>query len=245
MRKIIIYFIFCGLLSNTVFSQDSVEREPNNSILVSKIVSPDTYEIKQNFDSIWCFHPFSINIYSGLWTPIGSLNDYFNPSFKLGASFSLMVSDNMKIELGLNAIFQNNESDIILEENAIVDSTRKTTGASLGGWLTYSIYMDRNFYIDLLSGVTWETIDTDIEKPNVDPDEKDDELLSVSSIGFSFGTDIWINKFGIHNVGIRILYSYAAYNIDEILISQIGGHSISTSLIYRFPRRKQIFRKYY
>jgi len=239
MRKIVLYFIFCGLFSNNVFSQ--------NSILESKIISADQYKNNTNvdYDSIWCFHPFSINIYSGLWTPIGTLNDYFNPSLKLGASFGLMVSNNMKIELGINGIIQNNESKLDLVENDVVTSTRKTTGASLGGWLTYSVYKDRNFYIDLLTGVTWESIDTDIENPNNDPNEKYDSLLSVSTYGISLGTDIWINKFGIHNVGIRILYSYAAYNRDEILISKIGGHSISTSLIYRFPRRQQFFRKYY
>lgn len=229
------------IYSTIALSQDS------NIISHSSKETIDNYQPNSyiDYDSIWCFHPFSINIYSGLWTPVGTLNDYFNPSAKLGASFGLMISKNMKIELGLNAIIHNNKDELELFADETSKNTNKTTGASLGGWLTYSVYKDRIIYLDILSGLTWETIDTDIENLNDDPEDEYDDNLSVSTFGVSIGSDLWLNIIGTHNIGIRLLYSYAPYNNDDILKTKIGGHSISTSLIYRFPKRNQIFRKYY
>ncbi len=247
MRKFFAYFVFCVFVSSTVFSQDSINIKQENNYLNSKFTSFDKFDTKLNinYDSTWCFHPFSINLYAGQWSPLGNLKNYYRPSFKLGASFGLMITDNLKIEYGLGPIFLNNNNSLDFLVNDSILSTDDTFGASLGGWITYSVYKDRNLYIDIISGVTWELIDTDIVNPDEDPDDKYDSTLSVSTYGISLGTDIWINKFGNHNVGIRILYNYAAYNRSDILISKIGGHSISVSLIYRFPKRKQIFRKYY
>ncbi len=241
MRKILIYILLSIFCSNIVYSQNS---NINSNIAITQ---PENFEAKSsiNYDSIWCFHPFSINFYAGLWTPFGTLNDYYNPSAKLGISLGFMIIKDLRLEIGMNGIIHTNTNELVFIVNDSDKGIDKTTGASLGGWLTYSVHKDKKIYIDILSGFTWESIGTDIENPNNDPEDENKDYLSVSTYGISLGTDIWINKLRNYNLGLRILYCYAPYNNDDILKTNIGSHSISTSLIYRLPRRKQKFRDYY
>jgi len=73
----------------------------------------------------------------------------------------------------------------------------------------------------------------------------DIENLSVSALGFSFGMNTWLNIFGKQNVGIKTEYNYDLYNNRSIFKSDISGHSVSFSLIYMFPKRDTVYKKYY
>ena len=60
---------------------------------------------RANYDSLWYFHPFSIDLSAGLWMPAGKLATYYRPSAQLGASFGLMVSKKMRFQLWIMTRF--------------------------------------------------------------------------------------------------------------------------------------------
>jgi hypothetical protein len=69
--------------------------------------------------------------------------------------------------------------------------------------------------------------------------------VNISGLGLSIGINSWINTSPKLNFGLRAIYTYSTYNKSEHLASPIGGHSLTFSLVYRFPRRSQEFKKWY
>ncbi len=103
----------------------------------------------------------------------------------------------------------------------------------MGGWLSYTFYQYRIVTTEILTGITWKDIPTDIIKAN----KKDS--LSISGLGLSIGINSWIKTFHRLNFGLRAIYTYSTYDKSKYLASPIGGHSLTFSLVYRFPRRSQ------
>ena len=185
---------------------------------------------------IWCFHPFSVNIHAGLWSPLGQLNSYYNPSPFFDFNLGLVLVSKVKLEIGLGPILHDLSQPLNIFYQETSYREQVTSGGSVGGAVTYHLYDNKVVFIDAVSRFRWESII--LEKiPFENPSSKYDEKLAISTFGLSFGIDAWFNIVRSHNFGFRILYGYAGYNWDSKLISNIGGQSLSTSLIYRFPKR--------
>lgn len=196
--------------------------------------------VKQNCDSLWYFYPFTIDLSAGVWTPINKLSDYYNPSPQFGGGFGLMVSRKMRFQLWVMPRILNQKKSVLLNlSDSVIEFKRNMVGASLGGWLSYTFYQDRRVSTEILTGITFEDIPTDILKAN----KKDS--LSISGLGLSIGINSWINTFRRLNFGLRAIYTYSAYDKSKYLASPIGGHSFTFSLVYRFPRRSQEYKKWY
>jgi len=199
--------------------------------------------VKPEYDSLWYFHPFSIDLLAGVWTPLGKLSEYYNPSAKFGGSLGIMVGRKMRFQLWMMPIFFSPKKTIGIKVNDTIVSEKKTPGASIGGWLSYTFLQNKQISAELISGVTWEDIDTGIENPK--PRNKYDSILDISSIGISFGVNTWVNIFRQSNTGIRVYYTYATYDKSKIISHSIGGHSMTISLVYRFPKRSLDNKRYY
>lgn len=196
--------------------------------------------VKQNCDSLWYFYPFTIDLSAGVWTPINKLSDYYNPSPQFGGGFGLMVSRKMRFQLWVMPRILNQKKSLFLNlSDSVIEFKRNMVGASLGGWLSYTFYQDRKVNTEILTGITFEDIPTDILKAN----KKDS--LSISGLGLSIGINSWINTFRRLNFGLRAIYTYSAYDKSKYLAIPIGGHSFTFSLVYRFPRRSQEYKKWY
>ncbi len=209
-----------------------------NFLFISLAFSQE--HVKQNYDSLWYFYPFTIDLSAGVWAPINKLSEYYNPSPQFGGGFGLMVSAKMRFQLWVMPRILNQEKSILLNlKDSVIEFKKNMVGASLGGWLSYTFYQDRIVSTEILTGITWEAIPTDIIKAN----KKDS--LSISGLGLSIGINSWINTCRRLNFGIRVIYTYAAYNRSKSLASPIGRHSFTFSLVYRFPRRSQEYKKWY
>lgn len=219
---------------------------PMNQFVVSQETKARQLSMVEN-DSVWCFHPFSVNIYAGVWNPIGRLNKNFKSSMKFGGSFSLMISKISRIEYGLGFSLNNskNEVELVYEVDGQNLSTGKTHSGGVGVFYLHNIYKDYNFYVDLITGISMESILTDIVNPEFTSGNKNDSIVDFTTFGLSSGVDIWVNKFGIHNLGLRLLLTYAPYNRDKELLTNIGGFSLTCSFVYRFPKRDILNRVYY
>ena len=123
--------------------------------------------------------------------------------------------------------------------DSVLEYNKNSLGASLGGWLSYTFYQDKIVSSEILTGITWENIPTDIKTEN----KKDS--ISISGLGLSIGINTWVNKFHRQNLGLRAVYSFSTYDNSKYLASTIGGHSLTFSLIYRIPRRSQEYKKWY
>jgi hypothetical protein len=196
--------------------------------------------VKQNFDSLWYYHPFSIDFLAGVWTPLGRLSEYYRVSPQFGVGFGIGTSNKMRFQLWMMPRMFNQKNSIFLKVNDSVMEYRKNSlGASLGGWLSYIFHQDKIVSAEIMTGLTWEDIPTDVVKEN----KKD--TLSISGLGLSIGINSWINTFSKLNFGLRAIYTYSTYDKSKYLARPIGGHSIAFSLVYRFPRRSQTYKRYY
>jgi len=212
--------------------------------LSQTIVSIDRHSrIANSNDSIWSFHPFSLTISPGIFIPVGKLSEYYGTCFQFNFSLGLKVAPKMRFELGLGPRFMSNKNKIEVRVNNIYYKTESPTSASLGGCFSYETFKNKNIFTELILGLTWEPLDTKLKNPN--PKDQYDSIVNISTFGISLGTNIWSNIIGRNNLGVKILYTYAPYNIDYILVSNIGGHFISLSVSYRFPKREPENLRYY
>lgn len=193
---------------------------------------------RTNSDSLWYFHPFSIDLSAGMWIPAGKLSDYYGSSVQFGAGFGLMISEKTRFQLWMMPRLLNQKKSIPIKvDDSIVYYDKNTVGASLGGWLSYTFYQDKLLSSEIMTGISWEDIPTDIQKPNCK------DLFSVSGLGLSIGVNSWINTFSNLNFGLRAIYTYSTYNKSKFLVSSIGGNSFTFSLVYRYPKRNQDFKR--
>lgn len=219
MKNLLFVLLFMLLSIGSAFSQES---------------------IKSNHDHLWYFHPFSIDLLAGVWMPAGRLSEYYRPSAQVGVSFGLMVYRKLRLQYWIMPRFLNQSQALPIKvSDSILSYGKNIIGASLGGGLSYTFYQDKWVSTEIMTGVSLEDIPTDVEKPN----SKDS--LSVSGVGLSIGVNSWINTFSRLNFGLRAIYTYSTYDKSKYLASSIGGHSITFSLVYRFPRRSQNFERWY
>jgi len=219
MKKLVFTSLFLFLFIGSTLSQES---------------------IRPNHDSLWYFHPFSIDLSAGVWIPAGKLSEYYRPSAQFGASFGIMVSKKARFQLWIMPRLLNQKKPLLIKVNdSIVDYSKNLTGSSLGGWLSYTLYQGKYVSTEIMTGVSSEDIPTDVQKPNAK------DSLSVSGLGLSIGLNTWINTFSRLNFGLRTIYTYSTYDKSKNLATSIGGHSITCSLVYRFPRRSQSFERWY
>ena len=224
------------MFSTLVFSQKpaSLKQEYYNSKMK---------HLERSYDNNWYFFPVSFNLFPGIYLPIGKLSEYYYPGFQFGFSLELMISKKIRIEYVIVPRFMNNKNQIEVYVNDTILKTNTPMSGSIGGSLSYNLYKNKHIFLELFSGLAWEPIDTEIIDPN--PKNDKDSLLDISTMGFSIGINTWINTFRNHNFGVKTVYNYAGYNRDKILKSNIGGHSFSVSLVYKFPKRDEAYRKYF
>lgn len=195
---------------------------------------------RHNHDSLWYFHPFSIDLSAGLWIPAGKLAVYYRPSAQFGGSLGILVSKKMRFQLWIMPrLLQQQQPLSIITADSIVQYKKNLPGASLGGWLSYRFYQNRFVSTEMMAGVSWEDIPTTIQK-NAGKDS-----VSVSGLGLSIGVNSWINTAPKLNFGLRAVYTYTTYDRSKHLAGSIGGHAITFSLVYRFPGRSQSFKRRY
>jgi hypothetical protein len=222
-----------------IFQSSNFGQELKESNSTDKKKSSD---LTVDYDSIWCFHPFSADFSAGLYMPIGKLSDFIKPSFQVGLGLGIMVSNKSRIQLGIYPRFIRSNSSFLVNHKDTILFAEPDISGSLGGWISHEIYKDKLFYTELIAGISWEPFDAVVRYPAVNIAN---DSINISTLGFSLGLNTWINTFGAHNVGLKVMYQFAAYDKAEILVDHLGGHSLSITLVYRFSKRSVLNRKYY
>lgn len=196
--------------------------------------------VKQNYDSLWYFHPFSVDLSAGVWIPTGKLCDYYNPSAQFGGGLGIMISKKMRFQLWVMPRVLNQNEPLPLKVNdSTIHGKKNLLGGSVGGWLSYTFYQGKILSSEVITGVSREDIPTVLEK------SISNDTLTVAGLGLSIGINSWINTFSRLNFGLRAIYTYTTYDKSKYLASSIGGHSITFTIVYRFPRRSQDFKRWY
>lgn len=217
IKKLLLVFLLKFLFINSTFSQGNV---------------------KQRYDSLWTFYPFTIDILVGACTPLGRLSEHYRAAPQFGAGFGL-GGPKLRIHYLIMPRVLNQRNSMLLNvKDSTFEYSNNTLGASIGGWATYSFYQNKALRAEIVSGVTWESIQTDIIKEN----KKDS--ISISGVGLSIGLHSWFTTFKNLNFGLRAVYTYATYNNSKYLARPIGGHSCTLSLVYRWPQRSEKYKRY-
>jgi len=225
----LVALILATFVSLSVFSQETDE---------ARYSKPPN---KHSANSNWYFYPFSVNITPGVWLPIGKLSEYYKPSFQLGFGLGFRITSKTRLDIGLTPRFLIGKNKVETTINNTIVQSNKAMGGSIGGWVNYNAFKNKFLFTEFVSGFHFEPLD--IENPH--PTSSNDSTINISTWGISCGINTWMNIFRKQNFGIRILYPYAPYNRDKQLISDIGGHSASVSLCYKFPKRSSTNKIYY
>lgn len=200
----------------------------SNCLLTSKVIRKWS-----TLDSIWSFHPFGVNLSPGITLPLGKFSEFVHPFFGFGFTFTLRFTKSLSLEFGMMFRFMNNKKPIeILYQDSLI-TTNTPQGANFGGWIHYNIIRNQHMYTDLVGGFSREYLSTEFKSMN----GEDTITVGVKTFGGAFGIQNWFAFTRRQNMGLKLLYHFAPYNLDKILISQIGGHSITLAVMYRFPRR--------
>lgn len=230
MKKTVLLFVISFTFLLLSFSQNNrlvlneeiySQHHENEKFYIENI----TNNIPANYNGVWDFFPVYFHISVGSYIPIGKLANFYNPGVQLGFGVGLIASK-IRLEFGIMPRYMNNKKEIEIYSLDTIVKTNAPEGGSIGGWVSYEIFKNKSIYTELVSGVSSELLSI--------PNEKDP---LIKTIGFSFGISSLINKFGKQNVGIRVLYNYAAYNKDNVLKSDLGGQFLTLSLTYSFPER--------
>lgn len=227
MRQFIILVLTILVATSTAFSQDTTKT------IHSKLSD------SSSLDSIWSFSPGSVNISAGMCVPLGKLSEYYNPCFQMGFGFSFKISRKVRFDLGINPRFLIDKKKPEFIINNTVTEANTPISLSIGGWATYRLFRNKFLFTELVSGFHYEPLDID----NPHPTSSKDSVLNIETWGISVGMNTWLNIAGKQNLGLRVMYNYAPYNNDKMLVSDIGGHFASVSLCYKFPKRDPSYKR--
>lgn len=151
-----------------------------------------------------------------------------------------MSSKKTRIHLLLMPRILNPKNPIsLIVEDSTLQYKGNHVGTSLGGWLTYNFNRNKIQSSEVIIGLTGEIIPTNVLKEN-----KTDSI-SITGLGLSLGINSWFNTFDKLNFGLRAVYTYSTYDNSKYLSKPIGGHSLTFSLIYRFPSRRKENKRWY
>ncbi|MCU0442351.1 MAG: hypothetical protein MUE96_08135 [Bacteroidia bacterium] len=193
-----------------------------------------------NYDSLWYFHPFNIDILIGTWTPLNQLSNHYYTGLQFGAGFGIMTSKKTRIHLLLMPRILNPKNSISIKtKDSTLQYQDNHIGASFGGWFTYNFYKDKIQSSEVIIGLTREMIPTNILKEN------NKDSIDIVGLGLSIGINTWFNTFNKLNFGLRAVYTYSTYDNSKYLENKIGGHSLTFSLVYRFANRNKENKKWY
>jgi hypothetical protein len=197
--------------------------------------------LSSTLDSIWSFSPGSVNISAGMCVPLGKLSEYYNPCFQLGLGFGFKISSKVRFDLGISPRFliQKKKPEFII--NNTVTEAKTPISASMGGWVAYRMFRNKFAFAELVTGFHYEPLNIDNPKPT----SSKDSVLNISTWGITLGMNTWLNISRKQNFGLRVMYNYAPYNKDKMLVSNIGGHLTSVSLCYKFPKRDASYKRDY
>lgn len=219
MKKLILISLLTFLCAESAFSQNSA---------------------RQNYDSLWYFHPFSVELLAGVWMPSGNFSEFYSPSAQFGGSLGIMVAKNMRFNLWVMPRLNSQKEAIPFKVNdSVIHNIKNFHGASFGGWLSYTFCQGKRLSAEVITGVTKEDISSVVEKPY------GNDTLNTSATGLSIGLNTWINTFSRLNFGLRAYYTYTAYKKSSYAARSTGGHAMTFAVVYRFPRRSQEFKRWY
>jgi len=200
----------------------------------------ENFTQKQPKDSIWCFHPFSIDLCAGLWVPSGKLSSYYNPSLQFSGYFGLMVTKKLRAHIGLQFRGMDQIKPLFLKVNdTIVSYQSNTSQGGFGAWISYTLYQNKQICTELIAGVANQSISTNIENM------ANRDSIEIKGIGLSIGAHTWFQTYKGLNFGLRAEYNYANYDKSNFLADNLGTNFFTVSLIYRVQRRENSYKKWY
>lgn len=198
---------------------------------------------RTNYDSLWYWYPFSIDLSIGSTVPIGELSVYQNPGLFIGGGLGISLTQRIRFNFLLKGNWSTSRKPIQVIVDGKSEEAFMNGGGGFEGSLTRLLYQNKFICAEALIGISKDYISTTALNPN--PKDKYDSLLSIKSWGLSVGIITWFNTFRGLNFGLKTEYTYSNNDRSKLLLHSIGGHSGTFALVYRPFRRKAEYKKYY
>lgn len=191
-------------------------------------------------DSVWYFHPFSIDLCAGLHVPTGKLATYYNPTLQFTGYMGLMITKKLRAHIGLQFRGMDQTKPILLKANdTIIPYQSNILQGGFGAWISYTLYQNKQICTELIAGVANQNISTNIEN------RANRDSIEIKGIGLSIGAHTWFHTYKGLNFGLRAEFNYANYDKSNFLANNLGTNFFTVALIYRVQRRKNAYKKWY
>jgi hypothetical protein len=177
-------------------------------------------------------YDISFDLNSGVWFPLGTLANTFNPSPQIGFKINIPMFKTFLFGFGLNIRFLENKNPFNITKDSIPTQTKGTIGLSFGIFVSKEYNISKKILFDVLGGVGIGRIHTTLKMP---PNAKnEDNYYSVQTVDFTMGFNLKKKIFKKSTIGLQTCYNITPYQYDSNLPNSIGSKSMNVSLLYSF-----------
>lgn len=173
---------------------------------------------------------FTVNIYTGIYTPFGLRNTFgTRPVFgaSLGSEYRRFTYELCgKVRANIN---DNDFAFFAMDSLYNVDSK---ASIYLGGIAGYKIIDNNDICVTPNVGVGFESIATGLSETN-----EDDEIVKYNNLNtatFTAGVSVLRTIFYNYKVGVNFSYNYTPYHLKDNLHTTIKNHSLAIEAVFQF-----------
>lgn len=218
--------LFCLLISGDVQAYyQQAEKKKNKNSTTGAFFQKEINERRRE--------RITINIFSGVFLPLGKKNNVFSPAHIFGFGFSTPV--NFPLQIGFNMKVRLTPNDKNFNYYALnATNNINAKEAIYGGvFLGYKVYNKSQFMVIPKFGFGIESTNTGLQDkgPNNNSKTNYHNLETMhTSLGICFLSPI----FRDHFIGLELHYHYIPFQLDTNLKTPINTNYLSTELVFKF-----------
>ena len=218
-------YYLCLLFTDNVKSfTDEINADSLGNSTVKKTMQTN----EENADT----YDISLHLNTGIWLPLGTLANTFNPSPQIGLKLNIPLFKTLLFGFGLNIRFLENRNTFNIIRESIPTQTKGTMGLSFGIFVSKEYTIGKNLFFDALGGVGIGRIHTNLKMPANAKNE--DNYYSIQTIDYTIGFNLRKTIYKKSTLGLNTCFNITPYQYDSLLPKPIGSQSMNVSVLYTF-----------
>lgn|GEM_PF-1309181 len=171
--------------------------------------------------------------YSGVWIPVGKMNQYFNPGPLFGVKFGFDSQSNHRIDFvfQMGVMIKPTVFNMMLADT--LTPTKSDMNLLAGISYTHGFDLKDSWKAEATAGLAYGMFDTDIKKP-LKKNQTEDSYYTIGAPDISVEAGIRRILRSGHSFGLGIGYHYLPLSVNQNLDTNIGSQMLMIVLGYRF-----------
>lgn len=179
-------------------------------------------QLKNSYNKKYVFDPEAAAFLEiGSWMPLGKLSDRFKRSFNLGVGVGGNINRKYRLSLLADYTVLSKHPDFDVKIGGDTLTTNSDGIFTIGGRFARRFRPTENQVIDLMTGLSYSRMDTDVMR-----DAEDSTYYGIQSFSIPLGFNFLSKIKDGPMVGIYLGYQYTPFINDKRLFSHFGVHSM-------------------